>query len=388
AFVDRGDARVPHMLSGAGFFDEAHAAVDLHAERRRFVSDVGRERLGDRRQQRGSVRAGRPLLLCAAVTGEIERGGGQMADSARGMHIRLHRHQHALNVGVFDDRRHAVAAVRSTALAPVACKGERLLVGALADRHPLRPDGEARRIHHHEHGGEPLILFADQPSLGALAFSVDHDAGGRGVDAKLVLDAGAAQVVAWPQRRVRMSTYVGQGAVRFYLPLNAQLPNDFFAQAVVVTKGLEQRDRVKARLERALATEFPSVVGRVYPLELGPPVGWPLQYRVSGPDPDQARKIASRVAELLGSAPGAVNVNYNWIGTARTVRIKVDQDQARLVGLNSHDLSQAVNAVLTGVTATQVRSGIRLVDVVVRASAEQRMSPETIRTLQVPLPNG
>ena len=184
------------------------------------------------------------------------------------------------------------------------------------------------------------------------------------------------------------STYVGQGAVRFYLPLNVQLPNDFFAQAVVVTKGIEQRDKVKARLERALATEFPSVVGRVYPLELGPPVGWPLQYRVSGPDPEHVRKIASRVAELVGSAEGTVNVNYNWIGTARTIKIKVDQDQARLVGMNSHDLSQAVNAVLTGVTATQVRSGIWLNDVVVRADAEQRMSLSTIRTLQVPLPDG
>src|SRR6185312_9986553 len=98
-----------------------------------------------------------------------------------------------------------------------------------------------------------------------------------------------------------MSTYVGQGAVRFYLPLNVQLPNDFFAQAVVVTKGLEQRERVKAKLEQALATDFPSVVGRVYPLELGPPVGWPLQYRVSGPEPDQVRAIAFKVADLLGS---------------------------------------------------------------------------------------
>ena len=79
------------------------------------------------------------------------------------------------------------------------------------------------------------------------------------------------------------STYVGRGAVRFYLPLNVQLPNDFFAQAVIVTKGLEQRERVKAKLEKALASDFPNVIGRVYPLELGPPVGWPLQYRVSGP---------------------------------------------------------------------------------------------------------
>ncbi len=184
------------------------------------------------------------------------------------------------------------------------------------------------------------------------------------------------------------STYVGQGAVRFYLPLNVQLPNDFFAQTVVVTKGLEQRERVKAKLEKALAADFPNVVGRVYPLELGPPVGWPLQYRVSGRDAEQVRAIASRVAELVGSAPGAANVNYNWMGPARTVRIQVDQDQARLLGLSSQELALAVNAVVSGVTATQVRSGIWLVDVLVRASADERMSLSTIRTLQVPLPNG
>jgi multidrug efflux pump subunit AcrB len=184
------------------------------------------------------------------------------------------------------------------------------------------------------------------------------------------------------------STYVGQGAVRFYLPLNVQLPNDFFAQTVIVTKGIHERERVKARLEQALATEFPSVVGRVYPLELGPPVGWPLQYRVSGPQPDQVRAIAFKVAQQVASAPGAENVNYNWMEPARTIRIRVDQDQARLLGLSSQQLAVSLNAVVSGVTATQVRSGIYLVDVLVRASAEQRMSLSTIRTLQVPLPNG
>ena len=184
------------------------------------------------------------------------------------------------------------------------------------------------------------------------------------------------------------STYVGQGAVRFYLPLNVQLPNDYFAQAVVVTKGLAQRERVKSKLEQALATDFPNLVGRVYPLELGPPVGWPLQYRVSGPEPDQVRAIAFKVAEEIGSTPGTSNVNYNWMEPARTVRIRVDQDQARLLGLSSQDLAQSLNTVVSGITATQMRSGIYLVDVLVRASGEQRMSLSTIRTLQVPLPNG
>jgi multidrug efflux pump len=184
------------------------------------------------------------------------------------------------------------------------------------------------------------------------------------------------------------STYVGQGAVRFYLPLNVQLPNDFFAQLVVVTKGLQQRERVKARLEHALATEFPNVVGRVYPLELGPPVGWPLQYRVSGPQPEKVRAIAFKVAQDIEAAPGTENVNYNWMEPARTIRIRVDQDQARFLGLSSEDLAQSLNAVVSGVTVTQLRSGIYLVDLLVRASAEQRMSLSTIRTLQVPLPNG
>jgi multidrug efflux pump subunit AcrB len=183
-------------------------------------------------------------------------------------------------------------------------------------------------------------------------------------------------------------TYVGQGAVRFYLPLDVQLPNDFFAQAVVVTKGLEQRERVRARLEQALETEFPSVVGRIYPLELGPPVGWPLQYRVRGPEPDQVRDIVFRVAQVIGAEAAVQKVNYNWSEPARTVRIRVDQDEARLLGLSSEDVAQALNTVVSGVTSTQMRSGIYLVDVLVRAVDEQRMSLSTIRTLQVPLPNG
>jgi multidrug efflux pump subunit AcrB len=150
----------------------------------------------------------------------------------------------------------------------------------------------------------------------------------------------------------RWSTYVGQGAVRFYLPLNVQLPNDFFAQAVIVTKGVKERERVKARLERALATEFPSVVGRVYPLELGPPVGWPLQYRVSGPELEQVRAIAFKVAQETGADTGVANVNYNWMEPARTIRLRVDQDQARLLGLSSQQLALSLNAVVSGVTAT------------------------------------
>jgi len=109
---------------------------------------------------------------------------------------------------------------------------------------------------------------------------------------------------------------------------------------------------------------------------------------VSGVDPDQVRAIAFNVAQILNDDPNARNANYNWMEPARTVRIRIDQDQARLLGLSSESLSQALNTVVSGITATQMRSGTWLVDVLVRASADQRMSLATIRALQVPLPNG
>ena len=101
----------------------------------------------------------------------------------------------------------------------------------------------------------------------------------------------------------RWSTYVGRGAIRFYLPLNVQLPNDFFAQAVIVAKDVAARERLRTKLEKLLADEFPSVVAGSHPLELGPPVGWPVQYRVSGPDIAQVREIALKLAQVVADKP-------------------------------------------------------------------------------------
>jgi multidrug efflux pump subunit AcrB len=186
----------------------------------------------------------------------------------------------------------------------------------------------------------------------------------------------------------RWSTYVGRGAIRFYLPLNVQLPNDFFSQVVIVAKDVAARERLRAKLDKVLADDFPSVVGRIYPLELGPPVGWPVQYRVSGPDITQVRDIALRLAEIVAGDPQAVHVNFDWIEPARQVRIRIDQDEARLLGLSSQALASVLNTVISGSAITQVRDDIYLVDVVVRATDEQRVSLETLRTVQVPLPSG
>jgi multidrug efflux pump len=186
----------------------------------------------------------------------------------------------------------------------------------------------------------------------------------------------------------RWSTYVGRGAIRFYLPLNVQLPNDFFAQAVIVAKDVAARERLRVKLEKVLADDFPSVVGRIHPLELGPPVGWPVQYRVSGPDVTQVREIALDLARIVATNPQAVHVTFDWIEPARQVRIRVDQDEARLLGLSSQALASVLNTVISGSAITQVRDDIYLIDVVARATDEQRVSLETLRTLQVPLPSG
>jgi multidrug efflux pump subunit AcrB len=186
----------------------------------------------------------------------------------------------------------------------------------------------------------------------------------------------------------RFSTYVGQGAIRFYLPIDVALPNDAFAQAVVVTKGLKEREQVRARLEQALATRLPDVVARVYPLELGPPVGWPVKYRVSGPDLSKLHTIAMDMAQRLGAMPGIRTINFDWVEPARVMRVRIDQDQARQLGLSSQSIALAMNAVVSGTTVTQVRDSIYLIDVVSRAEEGQRTSMESIRSLQIPLRNG
>jgi multidrug efflux pump subunit AcrB len=186
----------------------------------------------------------------------------------------------------------------------------------------------------------------------------------------------------------RWSSYVGRGAIRFYLPLDVQLVNPFFGQAVVLAHDVEARQRLQQRLEQVLADRFPSVVARVSPLELGPPVGWPVQYRVSGPDPTELRAIALRLAEVVASDTAARRINFDWMEPAREVRIAVDQDEARLLGLSSETLAGVLNAAITGATVTQMRDDIYLVDVVARATEEERVDLSTLDALQVPLPGG
>jgi multidrug efflux pump subunit AcrB len=186
----------------------------------------------------------------------------------------------------------------------------------------------------------------------------------------------------------RYSFNIGQGAVRFYLPLNVQLPNDYFAEAIVVTKGIKEREEVRARLQKALDNDFANLNSRISALELGPPVGWPLQYRVSGQTPEGTRDAAFLVAQTIGQNQNTRLINFDWNEPMKSLRVQVDQDLVRQLGVSSKSLADALNAVTTGMVVTQVRDSIYLSDLVARSPGEQRESLQTLRNLQVALDNG
>jgi len=187
---------------------------------------------------------------------------------------------------------------------------------------------------------------------------------------------------------VHYSFYVGSGAVRFYLPLNVQLENSNFAQAVVVTKSYEVREEVRARLERVLENEYDTLMARVEPLALGPPVEWPLQYRVMGPDIAGVRRVAEDVAERIRQHPQARLVNFNWNELSKSVRIVIDQDKARLLGLTSEQVSSSLNSVLSGRSVTELRDDIYLIDIRGRAEAHDRSDLQSLREIEIAMDSG
>jgi multidrug efflux pump len=182
--------------------------------------------------------------------------------------------------------------------------------------------------------------------------------------------------------------YVGNGSPRFFLSLDQQLFRTNFAQLIVLTKDIGARERVIAKLRRALAEEFPGVRGRVTRVPLGPPVNYPVQFRVIGPDAAQLKVIAERVAERMRANAHTVDVNLNWGDRVLALRVAVDQDRARALGVSSQSVSRAVAAVVSGVPIGQYREDDRLIDVVLRAPAEERGSLDALGELTVPAGGG
>jgi multidrug efflux pump len=199
----------------------------------------------------------------------------------------------------------------------------------------------------------------------------------------------AERLLAGDPDIVTYTTYVGQGSPRFWLGLNPVLPNPNFAQIVIVTKDLAARERVKAKLERAIADgAVPEARARVDRFLFGPPVGFPVQFRVVGPDPMKVRAIAEEVRQVMAANAKIVDPHLDWSEQVKSIRLEVDQDRARALGLTPQDVAQTLQTLLLGYTVTQYREGIEHIDVVARAVASERLELNRLPALTITSRNG
>ena len=182
--------------------------------------------------------------------------------------------------------------------------------------------------------------------------------------------------------------YVGAGSPRFYLPLDQQLQQANFAQFVLVTKNNQERERVRDRLIARFDADFPASRGRVSRLENGPPVGFPVQFRVSGDDIAKVRDIARDVREVIERDPQVANVQFDWDEPSKVIRLQVDQNRARVLGISSQELAQFLNNAVSGITVTQFRERDELIDVVLRGAPAERVHLSFLRDLAIPSRNG
>lgn len=182
--------------------------------------------------------------------------------------------------------------------------------------------------------------------------------------------------------------YVGTGSPRFYLPLDQQLPQASFAQFVVLATSLDDRDEIRRSLETQIKQLLPQVRTRVSLLENGPPVGYPLQYRVSGEDLNLVRKEAQQVAKVISENPNTTNVHLDWGEPSKIIAIQIDQDRARQMGVSSVDLANFLNASITGSAIEQYREKRELIEIRLRGDQAERVEVASLASLAVPTANG
>ncbi|RCW82857.1 efflux RND transporter permease subunit [Paracoccus lutimaris] len=200
--------------------------------------------------------------------------------------------------------------------------------------------------------------------------------------------AAIERMLAEEEDALFWTSYVGRGAPRFVLSMDVLTPGPYMGQIVIQTRDLATRDRLKARI---VAFGQHALVGTdlyVKNLEIGPPVGKPVQYRVSSPDLDEARDTARDLAALLATEPRLRDITLDWNEPARVVRLQVNQDQARQLGITSEDISASLAATFTGRTITQIRDGIFLINVVARGTEADRSSVDSIQNLQLATASG
>ena len=184
------------------------------------------------------------------------------------------------------------------------------------------------------------------------------------------------------------TAYTGGGSPRFYLSLNPELPNPGYAQFIVMTKDAKARERVRAELMALAPEEFPEAWVRVTRLELGPAVGHPVQFRVVGPDTQKVRSIAREVEAVMASSPKVRDVQLDWNDPARTLKVELDQDKARSLGLSAADVSLVTQTVMNGATLSQLREHEDLIDIVARAVPGERLDLDTLKDINLYTRNG
>jgi multidrug efflux pump len=187
---------------------------------------------------------------------------------------------------------------------------------------------------------------------------------------------------------VNVASYIGSGTPRFFLLIVQQLANTNLAELVVMTKDNVARERVMQRVRQAFASDFPNVRGRVMRLNVGPPMDYPLLFRVLGENPNIVRGIADRVAEVVRANPHAVDINDDWHDRMPSLRLALDQDKARALGVSTASLSQALQAHYAGIPVGQLREQDKLIDIVWRASPELRTAADELPDVAVRTNNG
>ena len=188
---------------------------------------------------------------------------------------------------------------------------------------------------------------------------------------------------------VNFTSYVGRGSPRFWVALNPVLPNPSFAQIVILTKDIESRERVKSRLDKALAAgALPEARTRVDRFVFGPPVGFPVQFRVTGPDPMQLRAIGMKIRTIMEMNPKLVEPHLDWNERVKSIALDIDQNRARALGLSRQAIAQSLQTMLSGHTVTQLRDGTERIDVVARAVPAERLDLGRLPSLTIIARNG
>ncbi|WP_339079766.1 efflux RND transporter permease subunit [Pseudomonas sp. TMP9] len=182
--------------------------------------------------------------------------------------------------------------------------------------------------------------------------------------------------------------YVGTGSPRFYLPLDQQLPAASVAQFVVLAKSIEDREKIRTWLIEVLHDEFPTLRTRISRLENGPPVGYPVQFRVSGEHIDEVRQLARQVAGKVRENPHVSNVHLDWEEPSKVVRLNIDQERARALGVSTADLSRFLQSSLTGSPVSQYREGNELIEILLRGTLSERQELSLLPSLAVPTDSG